>query len=107
MPGFVDSKTFGRIMAALRKIWLYSKLRRDTLIRACTGQKYRCNGCKNLFDRPEIAVDHPEPVIPVEGFDSWDGVVRRLLAPSKMPQVLCKECHRLKTNKENKTRRAK
>lgn len=67
---------------------------------------YRCAKCKGEFGRKEIAVDHKKPVIdPKKGFTSYDDVIKRLFCEEKGFQVLCKKCHKVKTNKENKRRR--
>lgn len=62
--------------------------------------------------RGEIAVDHIEPVVPVTGWDDWNGYIQRHFF-GKL-QVLCnykgerdgkKSCHSIKTKEENRLRR--
>jgi len=67
--------------------------------------KYECNMCKLLYRRKEIQLDHVVPIIPVEGFDDWNGVVPRMFVQCDGYQVLCKTCHKEKTNDENVIRR--
>ena len=52
---------------------------------------------------PNIEVDHIIPVIdPKEGFVSWDKVILRMFCEENNLQILCKECHKRKSNNGNK-----
>lgn len=92
---------------------------------------YKCAHCGGLFRdkgketiiepdgtitkrsfRAEIAVDHIEPVIPVAGWDDWNGYIQRMFFGEL--QVLCnytgirngkKSCHAIKTKEENALRK--
>lgn len=92
---------------------------------------YKCAHCGELFRdkgveeivhedgtiekrkfRGEIAVDHIDPVVPVTGWDGYDGFIQRHYLGDV--QVLCnytgvrngkKSCHSIKTQAENKLRR--
>lgn len=66
--------------------------------------KYRCAMCKLLFRKKEIQLDHIEPVIPIEGRDDLEGFASRLLCYEEGWQVLCKNCHKDKSNEENRQR---
>jgi len=69
---------------------------------------YRCNTCKQVFTSAAIQLDHIEPVIdPGKGFDGWDAYINRLFGDAEGLQVLCRPCHKTKTNKENAKRRLK
>lgn len=70
------------------------------------AEHYLCAGCGELFPAKLVAVDHIEPVVPATGFDDWDGVIQRLYCPAGNLQVLCKDCHKLKTKQENEERKA-
>lgn len=51
-----------------------------------------------------VFVDHIIPVGgPTQG--GWDGVIERLFCEAEGLQVLCKECHDLKTKDEKNARR--
>jgi 5-methylcytosine-specific restriction endonuclease McrA len=67
--------------------------------------KYKCAKCKNVFDKQTIQVDHIHPVVPVTGFDNWDGYISRLFCDAEGLQILCKPCHKQKSVAENKERR--
>jgi len=51
-------------------------------------------------------VDHIDPVIPINGFETWDEVINRLFCEVEGYQAICKTCHDDKTKKENDKRRA-
>ena len=51
-------------------------------------------------------VDHRSPVIdPEKGFSTWDEVIARLFVEQEALQVLCKECHDVKTQDERSKRK--
>ena len=65
------------------------------------GFHYRCAKCKKFHPSKDVQVDHKKPVVdPVKGFVSWDVFIARLFCDKKNLQVLCKNCHAVKTNKE-------
>ena len=78
-------------------------------INPATGRKaklYRCARCGMLFSAANVAVDHISPVIPIEGFDTWEGVVERMFCEPEGLQVLCKTpCHAEKTASERMQRK--
>jgi hypothetical protein len=68
---------------------------------------YKCSNplCAKVVGQKEIKIDHIEPVVPVEGFESWDIVIDRLFCTVEGFQALCKDCHEKKTAIENEKRR--
>lgn len=70
------------------------------------AEHYECAGCHTLFPSSDIAVDHSAPVVRTTGFVSWDDVISRLFCSTENLQVLCKECHKVKTKQENEERKA-
>jgi hypothetical protein len=60
----------------------------------------KCNGCKELFERNEIDIDHINPVISTTGFEDWDTYITQLFCPSSGLQILCKKCHLSKSTFE-------
>lgn len=88
----------------------------QTLSKACVGQKtnpasgrlakfYKCNKCKDDFPAKNVEVNHIIPVVPVDGFDSWDAVIYRLFCEEDGLEVVCKPCHKLITKEENQERK--
>jgi hypothetical protein len=103
------------IMSALRSArWpvKYASLRSaETCVKEnkASGRKakhYKCAGCEQEFVAKGVQVDHIEPIVPVTGFDSWDNTIDRLFCEEGGFQVLCKDCHAVKTKAENAERRA-
>lgn len=65
------------------------------------AKHFQCNTCKLLYPASEVQVDHIEPIIdPTTGFISWDLVIERMFCEKDNLQVLCIECHKIKTNAE-------
>ena len=93
------------VIALLRRASLKWLPRYQVMTEARVARgKYMCNKCNQIVGAKEFHVDHKKPVIPVTGFDDWNGVVSRLFCQKSELQVLCKECHTAKSNKENKKR---
>lgn len=65
---------------------------------------YECNSCKEIFKKKEINLDHKDPVIPVEGTEDFNVIIDRMYAEEGGWQVLCKPCHKTKTEAENEQR---
>lgn len=97
------------------KIWLIPKLRRlsyqwpnrneaKKLARVERG-KYKCAECNNIFGPKDVALDHINPVVPVEGFENLGAFVESLFCNTEGFQCLCKSCHDSKTFLENKLRK--
>lgn len=73
---------------------------------------YLCDGCKQhvpaSIKDPDTGkrvknavVDHINPIIdPAVGFTTWDECIDRMFCESENLQVLCHECHTIKTNEE-------
>ena len=65
---------------------------------------YKCNKCKQIFKKKDTVTDHTDPVIPMEGFSSFDDYIPRLFCEEHNFQVLCGPCHDVKTTKEKEFR---
>jgi len=99
----------GYIFGSLRKIWRWYPERRLALklaeVMGTTKDSYNCRECDNVFPRKLVHVDHVDPVIePGKGFISWDVYIERLFVKADRLQILCKGCHKGKTQIENKRR---
>lgn len=69
------------------------------------AQFYRCAKCKEEFTSTNVEVDHKKPVVdPAVGFVDWNTFIDRLFITSKGLQVLCKSCHKQKSDKERMKR---
>lgn len=92
------------IIAAIRKIWLWSPQRKLAIQSSMThNDRYVCAACKTAVKKDERQVDHLSPVIPITGWVSWDSYIENLMEGPL--QILCKTCHKTKTQNENKKRK--
>lgn len=67
--------------------------------------RYQCAMCKELFSAKQKQMHHINPVInPKTGFKDWNTIIKRMFVDKKGWMCLCKSCHRVETNKENKER---
>lgn len=64
--------------------------------------EYQCNHCKKWFAEKDINVDHIIPAGTLTCANDLPGFVERLFCEVKNLQVLCTECHNVKTQKERK-----
>lgn len=72
------------------------------------SNRYKCAGCNNLFKATEVQVDHIDPVVSVEdGFIDWNEYIMRMYCEADGFQILCSECHGVKTENERKQRKEK
>jgi 5-methylcytosine-specific restriction endonuclease McrA len=69
------------------------------------AEMYECTSCQSLFPAKEVEVNHIIPVVPITGFDSWDGVIERMFCEAEHLEVLCKNCHKEHTREENDERK--
>ena len=69
------------------------------------AEHYLCASCGGFFIARDVQVDHIDPVVsPEEGFQDWWTYFNRLYCEADNLQVLCKQCHKEKTNAERKER---
>lgn len=73
---------------------------------------YKCESCGNevpptVFDEEKrkrmknIFVDHEVPIIdPAVGFTTWDECIERMFCDSNNLQLICKDCHTIKSREE-------
>lgn len=70
------------------------------------AQHYKCNTCNANFPAADVVVDHINPVVDtMKGFTTWDEYVERMFVEADGLQVLCKPCHKDKTEIERKERK--
>ena len=73
-----------------------------------TGRKcklHRCNECKELFPQNQIQADHINPIVSKEGFSDWNLFINNLYCELEGFNAICRDCHKIKTKKENEERR--
>lgn len=80
-------------------------------VNAKTGKlamHYTCAACKKLYVATDVQVDHIKPVVdPKKGFVSWDSFIDRMFCEIENLQVMCKPCHKVKTDSEKLERKKK
>ena len=107
--------TFASGKKMTKKTWIMAGLRRmsyrwppkNEAERAARVDRglYKCATCEASFKAGEYAIDHITPLISVkEGYTSWDEVINNLFCDKEGFQILCHECHSLKTDLEDKMR---
>lgn len=109
---WTESRFNSFIKSALRSASVRWPPRYETLADAYVGtiknvktgrmaKHYQCNSCKNAFPAKDVQVNHIVPVVPVDGFDSWDAVIARMYCEKDGLEVLCIPCHKQVTQEEN------
>ena len=69
---------------------------------------YKFAKCKKHFVAADVQVDHILPVVSTaEGFVSWDDFIDRIFCEIENLQVMCKPCHKVKTDEEKAERKKK
>ena len=100
----IDSKLRSRIRSALRKVWMWSEVRRSVKAAARKGRgQYECSECKELFLKVEI--DHIRQVGATPGSrvstpeDTWETFMNKLFCDESNLRAVCKDCHKRKGKK--------
>ena len=62
--------------------------------------EYQCNKCKKWFPDKQINIDHILPAGELNKADDLPGFVERLFVEQSGLQVLCVNCHDIKTKQE-------
>ena len=120
MTGKPDSWTDGRlqgfivgVLRAGHKRWPFkyevkNEAKTEKRVNPSTGrvaQFYTCASCEKEYTNKEVEVDHISPVVdPKVGFVDWNTFIARLFSPKENYQLLCKACHKIKSNKEKRQR---
>lgn len=92
-----------KIVAATRRIWFYSPLRREAMKRAKVDEYYRCEQCRGLQEK--VHIDHINPCVPLTGWEGFDSFITRLFCDSDQLQAICEKCHSKKSLEETKIRK--
>lgn len=71
------------------------------------GKRYICKSCGQAYGAKDVQVDHIDPVVPLNVHVKdmfYQEIIDRMFCEKENLQVLCKPCHKIKTNKERKER---
>lgn len=109
LRNFIISQLRGSFRKYFVKYEVLNEAATEKKVNIKTGrvaQHYRCNACKGEFVNADVQIDHKIPVTDTtKGFVDWNEFIGRLFCNRENLQCLCKGCHRLKTNAENKERK--
>jgi 5-methylcytosine-specific restriction endonuclease McrA len=110
-----ESQLKGRIISMLRRLSWQWEPRSQALRNAKCGQQgrafiYKCAICGGSFKKDDVAIDHIDPVVPLNGFEngkSWDyhEYILRLFCEIEGFRVLCDPCHDKVTENQKEERR--
>ena len=113
---YTEAQYWGVVRSALRNAFRYWKplVQAKVLARrnckGCGRQKYeyKCASCGDWFAEKEIEIDHVNMVGSLKSENDLASFLKALTPEDVNEfQVLCKSCHRIKTNLEMKERRQK
>ena len=107
--------TFASGKQMTKKTWIMAGLRRmsyrwppkNEAERAARVDRglYKCATCEGTFKAGQYAIDHINPVVAIkEGFTTWDEIIDTLFCDKNGFQILCHDCHSIKTDIEDKLR---
>jgi 5-methylcytosine-specific restriction endonuclease McrA len=66
--------------------------------------EYQCAACNKWYKGADVQVDHIVPCGSLKSYDDLPRFVKLMFCEADNLQVLCKECHQDKTNKEREER---
>lgn len=99
----VLSRKYPQRYEALKRAFIGKRLDKIT---GKMSNRYRCAGCAKMFKLTDVQVDHIDPVVSVkDGFIDWNIYISRMFCDADGLQVLCSECHSIKTKNEREQRK--
>lgn len=117
IPEWSDAKFKGWIISLLRRGTMrwppankcLKAAKRGKKINTLTGrlaEHYECAHCGQLFPLKQVCKDHINPIVdPITGFIDWNIYIARMFCSLNQWQILCKNCHTIKTVKEKEIKR--
>jgi hypothetical protein len=66
--------------------------------------EYQCNHCKKWYAAKNVNVDHIYPAGELNCSDDLPGFIERLFCEAQSLQVLCLDCHDVKTQNERQNK---
>ena len=112
----ISKKDHALLVNAIRRGFSRSSLRREALNKSVSkekgprgGKQYVCSSCGKSFGLRYVDVDHIRPVVPFNrtAYEMRiETYIKRVWCGTGNLQVLCKLCHKKKTNKERGKRAA-
>ena len=104
---WTEARYFGFIRSALRSAFQkWGPKHEAKKLAKVAYNTYVCAHCTQWFGSSQVEVDHIKPAGQLKTYSDLPGFVERMFCESEGFQVLCKECHQIKTNEEAADRRA-
>ena len=107
---WTESRYWSFIRSNLRRAWIKYPVRGQVLNSAKkendgrfdrrTKFMYQCSNCLEWCKGKDVQVDHIEPCGSLKGPKDLEGFITRLFCEPDNACVLCKPCHKEKTNQE-------
>lgn len=107
---WTNAQFWGRVRSQLRRMsmyWIPIKQALEDAKRPYKGNnkrqkwEYKCAACKKWFIRKGVHVDHVIPAGSLRKAEDLAGFIERLFCEhSECYTVLCKKCHKIKTDEE-------
>ena len=66
--------------------------------------EFLCNECGGWFANKDVSVDHIVPAGSLKTYEDLPGFAERLFCEPEGMQILCTDCHHVKTQAERKAR---
>lgn len=94
-----------RLRSAIRREWMYCKLKQAALARARVSRGvYRCEKCSDTVSNKDIEIDHIVKVTPLHGLETgedWGILIKNMFFCGLDGLVaLCSKCHDEKSQQE-------
>jgi len=77
-----------------------ARVRRGFYLCTCCGEEVPASILVGRKRIKNILIDHIKPVVPVEGWVSWDDCIENMFSEIDNLQALCHECHSKKSTSE-------
>lgn len=114
-PKWSEARFWSFIRSALRKAYsrwppkfdALKDARRDFAGKGRQKYEFLCAECNNWFPQKSVQVDHK---IPAGSLREWEDLVpftKRLFCSKDDLQILCSDCHKIKTAEERKAAKEK
>ena len=103
---WTEARYFGFIRSALRSAFQKWGPKHEAKKDAKGAYNtYVCAACDGWFGSSQVEVDHIVPAGALKSYEDLPGFVERMFCEKQGFQVLCKDCHQLKTNNEREERK--
>lgn len=98
---WTNARYWTYIRSGLRKLWSrYPNKHLCMKAARIARNEYVCAECRGVFGNKEVCVDHIDPCGSLNAFKDLEEFTRKLLCSLDNLQVMCSNCHYIKTMKE-------